>query len=134
MAARNAQRYRLNLEIIESDLFAGVPSVPRYDIIVSNPPYVPDGQWESLSSVITKHEDPSALLAGPDGLDCIRKIVTEASGYLKPGGLLALEMGEEQGEAVSALFRKAGFDGVCVAKDLAGHDRIVRGTNPFDTG
>jgi len=127
VAARNAARYGLDIAVVESNLYAALDPAEPFDLIVSNPPYVPEAQWDELSPVITKHEDPKALLAGADGLDLLRPLIARAPEFLRPGGLLAVEMGEEQGEAVSALFRQAVFKEVAVLKDLAGHDRIVRG-------
>jgi len=128
VAARNAARYGLDITVVESDLYAALDPAAPFDIIVSNPPYVPDAQWKNLSPVITKHEDPRALRAGAGGLDLLRPLIAQAPDYLRAGGLLAVEIGEEQGEAVSALFLQAGFRDISVLKDLAGHDRIVFAT------
>ncbi|MBI1320066.1 MAG: peptide chain release factor N(5)-glutamine methyltransferase [Candidatus Hydrogenedens sp.] len=127
VARSNAARYGLKVDVVESSLYDNLAGAEPFDLIVSNPPYVPDGQWEDLSPVITKHEDRGALLAGGDGLDLLRPLIARAPEFLRPGGLLAVEMGEEQGAAVSALFEAAGFEDITVLQDLAGHDRIVRG-------
>lgn len=128
VARANAARHNVPLDVHAGDLFGPLPvSAGPFDVIVSNPPYVPEGAWEGLAPDIRCHEDPGALLAGVDGLDCIRRIVQEAPDWLAPGGLLALEMGEEQGAAVRALFEVAGFEDITITKDLAGHDRIASG-------
>ena len=128
VARANAARHNVPLHVHAGDLFAPIPAdAGPFDVIVSNPPYVPEGAWEGLAPDIRCHEDPGALLAGPDGLDCIRRIIQEAPDWLAPGGLLALEMGEEQGAAVCALFAVAGYEDIKITKDLAGHDRIASG-------
>jgi len=128
LARENAQRHAATVEVYVGDLFDALPpdSAP-FDVIVSNPPYVAAGAWPTLSPVITRHEDPGALLAGDDGLDLIRRIVDTAPRHLRPGGLLALEMGEEQAAAVGGLLAAAGFVDIRVHRDLAGHDRIATG-------
>lgn len=128
VAAANAARHNVPLNVYEGDLFGPVPdSAGPFDVIVSNPPYVPEGAWEGLAPDIRDFEDPGALLAGADGLDCIRRIVAEAPDWLTPGGLLALEMGEEQGGALLNLLKARGFSKVTITQDLAGHDRIASG-------
>jgi release factor glutamine methyltransferase len=128
LAKKNAARHHLDVTFHEGDLFAALPeNTPPYDAIVSNPPYVEAGDWDTLSPVIRLHEDPGALLSGPDGLDCVRAIVSGAGTHLVPGGLLALEIGEGQAEAVKELMGLAGFQGIGIRKDLAGIARIVDG-------
>lgn len=126
VASANAARHNVPLNVRQGDLFAPLPP-GAFDVIVANPPYVADGLWEGLSADIRNYEDPAALLSGPDGLNCIRRIVAGAPSWLLPGGLLGVEIGEEQGTAVQALFEGAGFQAVGVDADLAGHDRIVHG-------
>lgn len=128
VATENATRLGVPLHVAQGDLFAPLPKdAGPFDVVVSNPPYVRADAWAGLSRDIRDYEDPAALLAGEDGLDCIRRIVAEAPDWLAPGGLLALEMGEEQGMAVRDLLHARGFSGVAVTRDLAGHDRIASG-------
>lgn len=128
VAGENAAHHEIPLSIVQGDLFAPLPrSSAPFDVIVSNPPYVAQGDWEGLARDIRDYEDPGALLAGADGLDCVRRIVQEGPDWLSPGGLLALEIGEEQGAAVRALLARRGFSDIRVTRDLAGHDRIVSG-------
>ena len=122
---QNAARHHVSIECLQGDLVA--PFAPPVDCIVANPPYVPEGEWETLSPVITRHEDPSALLAGPDGLDCIRRLIPEAVHCLRPGGMLALEIGETQYDTVAALFTAHGFEDITCDRDLAGIKRIISG-------
>lgn len=100
------------------------------DLVVSNPPYVTTEEWAGLPDHIRLHEPVSALEAGEDGLAVIRRLAPQAVRALRPGGRLLLEIGEQQGPAVAALLSDAGFIGVEVARDLAGHDRYVKGDTP----
>ena len=104
-------------------------SAGLFDVVVSNPPYIARGDAEVEASV-NEWEPHSALFAGDDGLDDIRVISSGATQWLRSGGLLVVEMGYTQAEAVSALFAAAGLTGVTVHKDLAGHDRFVSGLKP----
>lgn len=110
---------------IESDLFEKVEGT--FDIIVSNPPYIRTAVIDTLMPEVKDHEPMQALDGSPDGLFFYRKIVKEASGYLKKGGRLYFEIGHEQGAEVSALMTGAGFKQVRVVKDYAGLDRVVCG-------
>ena len=99
------------------------------DAIVSNPPYIATGDPLVGESVL-KWEPHNALFAGTDGLTDLRVVVSGATEWLVPGGLLAVEMGFTQAKIVSQLFESAGFKNVSVHKDLAGLDRFVTGTSP----
>ena len=114
---------------VQGDLFGPVQECDRpFDVVCANPPYVEDEAWDRLSPVIRLHEDPHALLAGPDGLDVVRRIAKEARGWLRPGGMLALEIGMGQYGAVEALLAHLGYDRVESRADLAGIRRIVVAT------
>lgn len=121
----NAVRHGVRLQALQGDLLS--PFSSSADIIVANPPYVSDGEWRTLSPVITRHEDPGALLAGADGLDCIRRLIPDAARCLRTGGMLALEIGETQFATVAELFTAQGFHSVKCRKDLAGIQRIISG-------
>ena len=98
----------------------------RFDALVSNPPYVADAERASLDTEVRDWEPATALFAGDDGLEVIRRLVAGAPSVLRPGGLLALEIGAGQGAAVAELVRAAGgFGAPRVERDLAGRDRIV---------
>ena len=103
----------------------------RFDIIVSNPPYISSGVIETLAPEVRDHEPHLALDGGPDGLDILRRIIDGAPAHLIKGGELFLEIGYDQGEAVSRLMREAGFGEVEVIKDYAGLDRVVTGRLPM---
>ena len=98
------------------------------DAIVSNPPYIPTGEWEQLPVHIRDHEPRLALDGGPDGLAVIETLVQDAGFALKPGGFLFLEIGAQQAGAVRDLMAAGGFDDVSVDPDLSGRDRVVTGT------
>lgn len=126
VAHRNAERHRQQLLLTRSDLLtAFADREPVFDLIISNPPYVADAEWETLSPVITRHEDPGALLAGTDGLDIYRRLIPQAAALLRSGGGLLLESGEDQHERLCGLLEEAGFVTVESHQDLAGLDRIV---------
>lgn len=125
---RNAARNNVSVQCVQGDLFAPLDSLCRsFDLILSNPPYVPEDEWRELSPVITKHEDPGALLAGKDGLDVVRRIIPVACERLKPGGMLAMEIGDGQFQTVAALMQDHGYEQVMATPDLAGIERIISG-------
>lgn len=134
LAARNVSRHRLGdrIALHQGDLFDALPPrcVDRFDLIVSNPPYVSEADYATLAPDIRDWEDPSALLGGADGLDLVRRIVREAPAWLRSGGMVALEIGDEQAPGVMALLREAGYRGIAVTRDLAGIDRIVSAVRP----
>lgn len=98
----------------------------RFDVIVSNPPYVADGERSEMQPEVSEWEPEGALFAGPDGLDVIRRLVAGASRGMREGGLLALEIGAGQARAVEGLLEGAGgWEEIDVRADLAGRARIV---------
>jgi release factor glutamine methyltransferase len=127
------------LEVARSNLDGVRPSTPvdlregalfepvgreRFDVIVSNPPYVGEGERSEIEVEVAEWEPQVALFAGEDGLMVIRDLVRESPSHLRPGGLLALEIGAGQAAAVRGLFGPA-FSTVQVRADLTGRDRIV---------
>jgi release factor glutamine methyltransferase len=120
VARANAARLGLDVRFVEGDLLAGVGPV---DAVLSNPPYVAEGERALLAPEIARHEPPGALFAGADGLDVIRRLVPAAAG----AGLVALEVGAGQAAAVADLMRGAGFGAVQARRDLAGVERVVVG-------
>ncbi len=100
----------------------------RFHVIVSNPPYIPEGDRSSLQPEIREWEPPGALFAGADGLAVLSPLVQGARGHLLPGGLLATEVGDGQArEVAEAMERDGGFCEVAVHTDLAGRERVVLG-------
>jgi release factor glutamine methyltransferase len=116
---------------LAGDLFRPLESIsgPKLDLVVANPPYIAEGEIASLSVDIRAFEPHLALSGGPDGLDVTRRIVAEAPGHLRRGGVLAVEMGTGQTERVKELFVAAGFTEVVVDKDYGGHERVVSGVH-----
>ena len=100
-----------------------------FDIVVSNPPYIVSRVLAGLDPEVRDHEPPMALDGGADGLDAYREILADLPRLLRAGGMFALEIGYDQGEAVSALARAAGLVRIACLPDLAGHDRVVIGYN-----
>lgn len=125
VARRNAARHGVEIAWRRSDWFLNVPE--RFDLIVSNPPYVPERD-PHLAALAC--EPRAALAAGPDGLQAIRAILGGAPAHLEPGGWLLLEHGFDQGDAVRALLEAAGFRAVETLIDLAGHERVSLGRWP----
>lgn len=115
------------VKLIHSDLFSKVPN-EKYDIIVSNPPYIASSVIPDLMEEVREHEPMSALDGMEDGLFFYRKIVAESRKYLAKEGMLFFEIGHDQGKAVSEMMKKAGFQDVTVVKDFAGLDRVVYGS------
>jgi release factor glutamine methyltransferase len=113
-----------NVRIATGDWFDAVPADVRFDLVVSNPPYVADGS-PLLDDGVAAWEPAAALFAGADGLDAFRTIVPAALERLVAGGWLVVEIGTDQGEAVRAICESAGYVDVEVRRDLAGHDRVV---------
>lgn len=125
VAKRNARELEIPAKWLHSDLFEQVDR--SYGVIVSNPPYIRTSVIEDLMEEVRLHEPRMALDGKEDGLYFYRKIIREAEGYLKPGGILAFEIGYDQGEAVSGLMKKQGYEQIQVVQDLAGLDRCVTG-------
>jgi release factor glutamine methyltransferase len=122
----------LNVTIFQSDLYSALPPV-KFDLIVSNPPYISKEEWSKLDPMVKQWEDPQALIAEHEGLSIITEIISQAPQWLKNNpefqelGLpqLALEIGHNQGPAVKEILRLNGFKNIHIVSDLAGKDRLV---------
>ena len=125
VARENGKRLECDVTFLESDLFDKVTG--KYDIIVSNPPYIETKVIEGLMEEVREHEPYMALDGGVDGLDFYRSIVEKSVEYLNDSGYLCFEIGYNQGEAVVSLMEKKGFTNCRIVKDLAGLDRVVMG-------
>jgi release factor glutamine methyltransferase len=125
VAHRNAMAHGVagRMEFFQGDLLAAVDG--DFDIICSNPPYIPEEVYGLLPAGIRNFEPPGALIAGPDGLDFHRRIIPEGVHRLKTGGRIFLEIGEGQQGPVAALFREAGYDDISFRKDYGGIDRVA---------
>ena len=125
VARFNAKNLGIDCELIQGDLFENIKE--RFDMIVSNPPYIATREIEALMPEVRDHEPRMALDGMEDGLYFYRKIIGSASDYLKEDGWLMFEIGYDQGEAVGTMMKQEGFHQVQVIKDLAGLDRVVAG-------
>ena len=125
VAEENAGTLGLSAEFVQGNLFE--PVTGKFEIIVSNPPYIPSNVIPTLMEEVREHDPLMALDGKEDGLYFYREITGKASEYLYPGGMLFLEIGCEQAGAVTELMKNAGYRDVTVCKDLAGHDRVVSG-------
>ena len=126
VAEINRARTGLPLLLRQSDLFSEIPE--RFDVITANPPYIESAEIESLSVEVRDHEPRLALDGAADGLAFYRRLAAESGAHLKPGGRLYLEIGMSQGAAVASLLEAAAFSDIQIIRDLAGRDRIVKGS------
>ena len=125
VAQENARALSLEAEFIQSDLFEKVQG--KYEIIVSNPPYIPSQEILTLMEEVRDHDPLMALDGREDGLYFYKEIIKGAGQHLHPGGMLFFEIGCTQAEDVSRYLKEAGYKEVTVCKDLAGIDRVVSG-------
>ena len=127
VARGNAALHQVEKKVrfFESDLLEKLPSSFVAEAIVSNPPYIADGELAKLPKEVRGFEPVRALAAGEDGLKVIRRLVMDARRALSPSGFVALEIGAGQRDAVAEIFGQQGFAMVEVVKDLQGHERVV---------
>lgn len=124
-----------NVVLIQSDLFENLPNDLKFDLIVGNPPYVTQEEWDNLDEQVTRWEDRRALVAADEGLAIIAAIIEKAPEFLKPNPALQkknipqliLEMGPDQIKLAQTLMERRGFCDILVEKDLAGKDRVITG-------
>lgn len=128
IARHNAEINGTDIKFVHSDLFKNITGT--YGIIASNPPYIRTSVIDTLMPEVKGHEPLMALDGGQDGLYFYNIISREAKNYLKPGGILAVETGYDQGGQVSEMFKESGYNDICVRKDLSGNDRVVAGVMP----
>lgn len=123
IARKNIENLDADVQVWQSDLFEQVEE--RYDIIVSNPPYIPPDVIAELMPEVREHEPWLALDGGMDGLDFYRRLAAEAGKYLRQNGRIYLEIGFDQGTAVMDLLEKQGYQEIQLHQDLAGKDRVI---------
>jgi release factor glutamine methyltransferase len=126
IAKRNSRKHGVAKKISfrKGSLFNGLKGL-KFDLIVSNPPYIPTPEIKRLQPEVKNYEPRKALDGGKDGLSLLRKIIAQAPPYLAKGGKLALEVGFGQAKAVRKLALKSGFKNIEMIKDLTGIERIV---------
>lgn len=130
VAEENARNLELDkTEFIWSDLFEGLSKYrengKKFDLIVSNPPYIRREEIKKLSLEVREHEPLPALDGGEDGLSFYRRIAKEAKEYLEDGGRILFEIGYDQGESVPKILKEEGYEAIYVKKDYAGLDRVA---------
>jgi release factor glutamine methyltransferase len=132
VAKENAQKYDLNqVRFLQGSWFEALPDVEKFDLIVSNPPYIDP---EDLHLVDLTHEPRSALVAHDKGLSDLKKIIAQAPCYLKLNGLLILEHGYDQGQAVRTLMSNSGLTGVRTVRDYGENERVTLGFKTAEFG
>ena len=135
VAQENAIRLgAVNCGFVVSDVLAAFVTSgagrARFDLITANPPYLTEAEIPGLAVDIRAYEPNLALTGGADGLVVLRRIVADAPAFLDEGGVLAVEIGADQGEAARALFAAAGYRDVETRRDYGGHERVVSGLRP----
>lgn len=123
VAGENNVNNQGRVTFVQSDLFENINET--YDVIVSNPPYIPTSDIDTLMEEVREHEPRLALDGSADGLKFYREICTNAVNYLNKNGKIFLEIGYDQGQTVPELLRENGFSDIQVLKDLSGNDRMV---------
>lgn len=127
IAAQNAAKHDVQdrITLIEGDLLSPLDGTPLFDVVAANLPYVASAEIETLQNDVRKHEPKLALDGGADGLDLVRRLVTDLPRHLKPGGSVLLEIDPSQAEATCECLRGEGFEEPRVLDDLGGLARVV---------
>lgn len=125
IARKNAKELKADVEFIQSNLFDGIQG--EFDIVISNPPYIPTKEIETLMPEVKNHEPILALDGSQDGLLFYHQIALEAKDVLKKDGYIFFEIGYNQGQEVKEILQTQGFYDIKIKKDLSGLDRVVIG-------
>ncbi|MBM3887946.1 MAG: peptide chain release factor N(5)-glutamine methyltransferase [Verrucomicrobia bacterium] len=125
VARANAAKHEVTVEFFHGDVFESLPADVKFDVIVSNPPYIPSGEIGSLAREIRDHEPVAALDGGADGLTVITRIARESKPRLEPGGRVVVELAAGQHEAAQRIFLDNGFRVEKMIADLNGHQRVL---------
>lgn len=137
VAQKNAEKHNLNACFLEGDLFEAVAKKGsdnldadrmKFDVILSNPPYIPSHVIDTLSKEVKDHDPHMALDGGIDGLDFYRRLAKDAKSYLVNYGRLYLEIGHDQGESVPKILEEEGYKDIVALKDYSSNWRVVRAT------
>lgn len=136
LAQKNADHNKVaNVSFLVSDVCNQIPATHKFDLIVSNPPYIAESEWKTLDPAVTRWEDKHALIADHNGIAIIERIIKDARHFLKHNKELAekniaqlvIEIGYQQGKAVAALMKQYDYTNIQIHKDLEGKDRVVSG-------
>lgn len=128
VACENAENLDIAADFVQSDLFQQLETNEKYDMLVSNPPYIQTKVVENLMPEVREYEPMIALDGKEDGLFFYKRIIAECGAYLNGGASVLFEIGYDQGQQVKEFMEQQGFREVAVMKDLAGLDRVVAGT------
>ncbi|MBQ1843798.1 MAG: peptide chain release factor N(5)-glutamine methyltransferase [Lachnospiraceae bacterium] len=128
VAQQNAYDNHANVHFYQGDLYGALPQADKYDIIVSNPPYIRSDVIPTLMPEVKDHEPRIALDGSKDGLKFYREIIEKSSNYLKPYGRIYLEIGYDQADDVINIIRSCGYEDFHIIKDYSGNDRVVAAT------
>ena len=129
IARENVARHNVGsqVDVIESDLFAGIQPGSKYDVIVSNPPYIPSAEMDLLDAEVARHEPRLALDGGADGLAILKRIIEAAPAFAASNALLLLEFTPEQAELLKAIVTNhSGYEEIEIRKDLAHRPRVLK--------
>jgi release factor glutamine methyltransferase len=129
VAQQNAARHDVQkrIQFVPGGDFAALPAGSRFDLVISNPPYIPSAEIASLPPEVRDHDPRGALDGGPDGLECFRLLARQAGAFLKPGGRLMLEFGDDQADAVRKIFETQNWIVEAVREDYSQRPRVLIG-------
>jgi len=127
LARRNAETHQVSdrVQFCQGDLFGAAPADARFDLVLSNPPYIPTARIETLEAEVRDHEPRSALDGGADGQDFYRRMAAEAGAWLRPGGCVMVELDDEGAPATLEIFQREKWRVEGMEKDYRGQDRIL---------
>jgi len=127
LAKHNAKENKVSVNFIVSNLFTSIDNINKFDIILANPPYIPENNRDVLPPTVRDYEDSQALFCQGDGTHIIHEIISEARKYLNTDAGLLLEIGDNQRELVERIFQKNGYDNIETLFDLQKLPRVVKG-------
>ncbi len=125
LAQQNATQNKMPIEFLQGDGFAALPPESKFDLVISNPPYIPSAEIETLDPEVRDFDPRLALDGGVDGLDFYRRLTSQAKTFLKPTGKIMLEFGDGQADAIKKLFEDEKWIVEAVKEDYSQHARIL---------